>query len=28
VAEGLRIPSILHKDFFSTQAELALFGLA
>jgi putative hydrolase of the HAD superfamily len=28
VAEGLRIPSILHKDFSSTQAELALFGLA
>jgi putative hydrolase of the HAD superfamily len=28
VAEGLRIPSILHKDFFCTQAELALFGLA
>jgi len=28
VAEGLRIPSILHTDFPSTQAQLALFGLA
>ena len=28
VAEGLRIPSILHTDFPSTQAKLALLGLA